>query len=190
MVRFLLYVVCNFFCMEKDKGKIIQEVMKMDADLRRYAATLAPNREDQEDLIQNTYLKVMQYSDQFRSETNLKAWVFTIMRNTYLNDYRRSQRGLVVSEKFVPQGYENFRHNPADDADLHFFVKDINGRIMAKSPDQRKPFEMFVDGYKYQEIADAMVLSIGTVKSRIYFMRKKLMEELRDYVTPTFPRTA
>ena len=162
----------------------------MDADLRRYAATLAPNREDQEDLIQNTYLKVMQYSDQFRSETNLKAWVFTIMRNTYLNDYRRQQRNLVVSEKSVPQGYENSKHNPADDADIHFFVKDINGRIMAKSPDQRKPFEMFVDGYKYQEIADAMGLSIGTVKSRIYFMRKKLMEELRDYVTPTFPRTA
>ena len=162
----------------------------MDADLRRYAATLAPNREDQEDLIQNTYLKVMQYSDQFRSETNLKAWVFTIMRNTYLNDYRRQQRNLVVSEKSVPQGYENSKHNPADDADIHFFVKDINGRIMAKSPDQRKPFEMFVDGYKYQEIADAMGLSIGTVKSRIYFMRKKLMEELRDSVTPTFPRTA
>ena len=176
--------------MENERGNIIQEVMLMDADLRRYATTLAPNREDQEDLIQNTYLKVMQYSDQFRSETNLKAWVFTIMHNTYLNDYRRQQRNLVVSEKSVPQGYENSKHNPADDADIHFFVKDINGRIMAKSPDQRKPFEMFVDGYKYQEIADAMGLSIGTVKSRIYFMRKKLMEELRDYVTPTFPRTA
>jgi len=162
----------------------------MDTDLHRYATTFTANREDQEDLIQNTYLKVMQYSDQFRSETNLKAWVFTIMRNTYLNDYRRSQRGLVVSEKCVPQGYGNSRHDPADDADLHYFVKDINGRIMAKSPDQRKPFEMYLNGYKYQEIADEMGLSIGTVKSRIFFMRKKLMEELRDYVTPTFPRTA
>lgn len=176
--------------MENESGKIIQEVMLMDADLRRYAASLTPVREDQEDLIQNTYLKVMLYSHQYRDETNLKAWVFTIMRNTFLNEYRRNQRGKVVSETSVSQGYENYWHNPADNADVHYFVKDINGRISEKDPDQRKPFEMFVDGYKYQEIADEMGLSIGTVKSRIFFMRKKLMEELRDYVTPTFPKTA
>ena len=74
----------------------------MDADLRRYAASLTPVREDQEDLIQNTYLKVMLYSNQYREETNLKAWVFTIMRNTFLNEYRRNQRNLVVSETHVP----------------------------------------------------------------------------------------
>ena len=176
--------------MENERGNIIREVMLMDADLHRYAASLTPVREDQEDLIQNTYLKVMLYSNQYREETNLKAWVFTIMRNTFLNEYRRNQRNLVVSETHVPQGYENFRYNPADGADIQYFVKDINGRITAKDPDQRKPFEMFVDGYKYQEIADEMGLSIGTVKSRIFFIRKKLMEELRDYVTPTFPRTA
>ena len=162
----------------------------MDADLRRYAASLTPIREDQEDLIQNTYLKVMLCSEQFREETNLKAWVLTIMRNTFLNEYRRNQRKLVVSETHVPQGYENSQYNPADSADVNYYVKDINGRIMAKSPEQRKPFEMFVDGYKYQEIADEMGLSIGTVKSRIFFIRKKLMEELHDYVTPTFPKTA
>jgi RNA polymerase sigma-70 factor (ECF subfamily) len=73
---------------------------------------------------------------------------------------------------------------------MRHYVSEINKKILEKKEDQRKPFEMFLDGYKYQEIAELMNLSIGTVKSRIFFTRKKLMEDLKDYVSPTFPQTA
>ena len=111
------------------------------------------------------------------------------MKNTFINNYRRKQRSKIIVEQNEDLYHlNNYVSSPSDSADMNFYVKDINEKILEKKEDQRKPFEMFLDGFKYQEIADEMNISIGTVKSRIFFTRKKLMEDLKDYVTPTYPQ--
>lgn len=172
--------------------QLVQQVMKLDSNLHQFAASLAKTPQDVEDLVQDTYLKVMQYSSKYSANTNLKAWVYTIMKNTYINAYRRKMRAQTFLDDSADSFYlNNSVSDPCDAADLHYFVTEINEKILEKNEDQRKPFEMYLDGYKYQEIADVMNLSMGTVKSRIYFIRQKLMADLKDYVTPTFPgRTA
>lgn len=170
---------------------LIDKALKYDQGLRQYAFSLTLNQDDANDLVQETYLKIMQNSDYFKENTNLKAWIYTIMKNSFINNYRRKQRSKVFVEQSEDLYHlNNLASNPSDDADMNFYVKDINEKIMEKKEDQRKPFEMFLDGFKYQEIADEMNISIGTVKSRIFFTRKKLMEDLCDYVTPTYPQTA
>lgn len=169
---------------------LIYDVMKYDTELRGFAMKMTQNVTDTEDLMQDTYLKVAQYSSKYTQDTNLKAWVVTIMKNTFINSYRRRQHCKIVSDDYLPAGYENCVTDPSDAADLRYYITEISNSIAAKEESQRKPFEMYLDGYKYQEIADIMQLPIGTVKSRIHFTRKKLMEELQDYVSPTFPRTA
>jgi len=169
------------------KNELITRVLKYDQGLRQYAYSLTLNYDDANDLLQETYLKVIQHSDYYKEDTNLKAWVYTIMKNTFVNNYRRKQRSKIVVEQSEDLYHlNNFVSSPSDAADMNFYVKDINEKILEKKEEQRKPFEMFIDGFKYQEIADAMNISIGTVKSRIFFTRKKLMEELKDYVTPTY----
>ena len=170
-------------------SELVEQVMKFDGSLHQFAASLAKTPQDIEDLVQDTYLKVLQCSNMYSPNTNLKAWVYTIMKNTYINAYRRKVRAKTFLDDTEDSFYlNNSVSNPCDAADLHFYVTEISNKISEKDEEQRKPFEMFLDGYKYQEIADAMNLSMGTVKSRIFFTRKKLMADLKDYVTPTHPR--
>lgn len=165
---------------------IVERALSLQQDLMQYAYSLTVNRYDADDLLQDTYLKVMQYSSYFKSETNLKAWVYTIMKNTFINNYRRKQRSKIVVEQSEDLYHlNNMVTDASDAADAKYYASEINKLILAKDEDQRKPFEMYLDGYKYQEIANEMNISIGTVKSRIFFTRKKLMEDLKDYVTPT-----
>lgn len=173
--------------METMSQPLIERVLNLEQGLRQYAYSLTMNLEDANDLVQDTYMKVIVNSDYYKEDTNLKAWVYTIMKNTFINNYRRKQRSKIMVEQSEDLYHlNNFVSNPSDAADMNFYVKDINEKILEKKEDQRKPFEMFLDGFKYQEIADEMNISIGTVKSRIFFTRKKLMEDLKDYVTPTY----
>lgn len=171
----------------KTSNNLMERVLLLQQDLQKYAYSLTVNHDDAEDLLQDTYLKVMQYSSYFKSETNLKAWVYTIMKNTFINNYRKKQRSKILFDQSEDLYYlNNTVSDAADAADANYYASEINKMILKKNEEQRKPFEMYLDGYKYHEIADQMNISIGTVKSRIFFTRKKLMEDLKDYVTPTY----
>ncbi len=166
---------------------LIDRALKYERGLRLYAYSLTLSYDDADDLLQDTYLKIIQNGEYYKEDSNFKAWIYTIMKNTFINNYRRKQRSKIIVEQSEDLNYlNNLVSNPSDDADMHFYVRDINEKILSKKEDQRKPFEMFVDGYKYQEIANEMNISIGTVKSRIFFTRKKLMNELQDYVKPSY----
>lgn len=168
----------------KENASLIEKTLQMDSHLRQYAVSLTMNLDDAEDLLQDTYLKVMQNENSYKEDTNLKAWVITIMKNTFINNYRRKQRSKVFIDQSEDLYYlSNSVSSNEDNADMHLYYTEINKKIQEKKEEQKKPFEMFIDGYKYQEIADEMNISIGTVKSRIFFMRKRLMEELNDYVS-------
>lgn len=150
--------------------------------LSYFAYTLTNNREKAKDLIQDTYLKALSNSDKYAVDTNLKAWVYTIMKHIFINNYRRS-----VNEKIRLENSEDTillnlkRKSEFALPESKLVLNDIRQSISRLRSDQRIPFEMLTEGYKYIEIADEMNISIGTVKSRIFITRRKLKESLKDY---------
>ncbi len=150
--------------------------------LSRYALKLTANHDDAKDLLQDTFLKALTYQNQFEDSTNLKAWVCTIMKNTFINNYRRMSRQSTTFDNtkdlfFLSQNRDTFNVDP----DSALSEKEINGVIGHLDCEFRTPFRMLVEGFKYKEIAEALDLKIGTVKSRIFFSRKKLATLLYGY---------
>lgn len=155
------------------------QLMTMNDSLRRYAYNLTTNREDAYDLTQETYLKALTNKDKYTDHTNFRAWVFTIMKNTFINNYRKSIRENTAFDNTANLYFLNNSMTssiPAPESVLS--VKEISNKINQLEEEFRIPFEMHYNGYKYKEIADELNLNIGTVKSRIFFSRKKLMEAL------------
>ena len=157
-------------------------VIGLQSNLMSFAYQLTSNREQAEDLLQDTTLKALSNEDKYVDNVNFKGWIFTIMRNIFINNYRQNVRQATVIDKT-----EDLYHlNISQDSGINtpegsYAVKEISVVVNSFSDDYRIPFNMFVAGYKYNEIADKLNLPLGTVKSRIFFARKKLREELKDY---------
>jgi RNA polymerase sigma-70 factor (ECF subfamily) len=143
---------------------------------------LTADRDEAQDLLQDTTLKALDNQDKYVENVNFKGWVFTIMRNIFINNYRRTSRNQTVIDQTedlyhlnLPQesGYETPEGSIA--------VQEITRIINAFAEEYRIPFSMHVAGYKYNEIAEKMNLPLGTVKSRIFFARQKLQHVLSDY---------
>ena len=150
--------------------------------LHYYALSLTADSERADDLLQETFLKALTYREKFTQNTNFKAWIYTIMKNTFINDYRRN-----VKTKNTFEGSNNDFHlmftkdkvYPAPDS--FYSSTEITKSINALEDEYKVPFTMFLDGYKYKEIAEELNLPLGTVKSRIFFTRKKLEKALHEY---------
>jgi RNA polymerase sigma factor (sigma-70 family) len=150
--------------------------------LEYFALSLTKNHDDAQDLLQETFLKAIRNRHRFLEKTNLKAWLYTIMKNTFINNYRRKVRANTI----VDDSQELYLINSADGTGDHNpdsanSLKDMQKAVNGLSEDLRKPFIMHFEGFKYKEIADEMELPIGTVKSRIFSARQKLMDELKDF---------
>jgi RNA polymerase sigma factor (sigma-70 family) len=154
----------------------------MKPNLQRFAMSLTSDRDSALDLLQDTYLKAITYKDKFVDFTNLKAWVFTIMKNTFINNYRRNVKGNTIMDGTKDLFYLN---QPSDKGfispESNYAEGEIEKAIDSLEDEFRVPFRMHLEGYKYKEIADELGLKIGTVKSRIFFTRQKLMLMLKDY---------
>lgn len=158
------------------------KLISLEGNLERFALSLTSNREEAKDLLQETYLKALTYSDKFVEYTNLKAWAYTIMKNTFINNYRKSIReNTTVDSTKDLFLLNNSRESQLVRPDSEYSYKEINKAVDNLEDEFKIPFRMHVEGYKYKEIADALGLKIGTVKSRIFFTRKKLIETLQDY---------
>lgn len=157
-------------------------LIKLKEGLEYYAYSLTNNKDDAKDLVQDTFLKALIYKDKFEDNTNLKAWTYTIMRNTFINNYRRSLKSATIIDRTEDAYYLNTSSKSSYGMpESELSVKELNEAIKNISDEQRIPFEMQYKGYKYKEIAEELNLSIGTVKSRIFFCRKKLISRLREY---------
>jgi RNA polymerase sigma-70 factor, ECF subfamily len=157
------------------------QLIVLEDKLSRFAISLTSNRDDAKDLLQDTMLKAITYRSQYVDYTNLKAWTYTIMKNTFINSYRKNVRQKTVLDNtkdlfLLSQNRDTFNVAP----DSAYTEKEINRAIDKLDDDFKIPFKMHLAGYKYKEIADDLNLKIGTVKSRIFFTRKKLMNELKD----------
>ena len=157
-------------------------LVSLEDNMMKFALSLTADLTRAEDLVQDTFMKAITYKDKFVDYTNLKAWVFTIMKNTFINNYRRSVKENTIIDNSRDLYYIN---QPQDSGflspDSKYSTKEIERVIDTLNDEFRIPFMMHVQGFKYKEIADKLDLKIGTVKSRIFFTRKKLMEILQDY---------
>jgi RNA polymerase sigma factor (sigma-70 family) len=158
------------------------KLVGLESSLERFAYSLTLNREDAKDLLQETYLKALTYRDKFVHNDNFKAWTYTIMKNTFINNYRRNVRQNTYRDNTKDAYFLN--HPKAvgfDDPDSAYSTNELTHTLNNLEDEFRIPFKMHNEGYKYKEIADELNLNIGTVKSRIFFSRKKLMARLRDF---------
>lgn len=157
-------------------------IIGLKGNLQKYAMSLTLDRDNALDLMQDTFLKAIQNKDKFIDETNLKAWIFTIMKNTFINNYRRKMRENTMIDGTQELYYLNM---PSDKGSISpessYSEREIERTIDALESEYRDPFRMHVAGYKYEEIADKLNLKLGTVKSRIFFARQKLMSSLKDF---------
>lgn len=156
-----------------------QQLLALQRNMLNFAYTLTSNREDAYDLLQETSLRVLDSEDKYNSDTNFKGWVFTIMRNLFINGYRANLRSAVV----VDRSDDLYQLNMSQESGLEtpdgaVTVKEINAVLASFNAEYREPFTMFVQGYKYTEIAQNLHLPLGTVKSRIYQARQKLQKML------------
>lgn len=149
--------------------------------LKGFAYNFTRNVEEAEDLLQDTMLKALRYKDHFQDGTNFKGWLFTIMRNIFINNYKRKKLQNTITDSTTNQFYLNYGKVSEDTVSSRINEKDITKAIDGLSYEFRKPFQMFMDGHHYDEIATEMNIPMGTVKSRIFHARKRLMSELNDF---------
>jgi RNA polymerase sigma-70 factor (ECF subfamily) len=155
------------------------QLTTLESALERFAMSLTSNREDALDLVQETYLKALTYREKFTDYSNLKAWVYTIMKNSFINKYRRTVRENTTFDNTTDLYYLNNAGQSNTYSPIsEISVAEIHEHIDSLEEEFRVPFEMHRQGYKYKEIAEILDLKIGTVKSRIFFGRKKLMEAM------------
>ena len=148
--------------------------------LKSFALSLTHNIDDALDLLQDTYVKAITYREKFEDSTNLRAWLFTIMKNTFINAYRRNRK----TKQLISKGDEialnrAFKQNSYDHCESRMNAKEIIRQIETLEDQYKVPFTRYYTGYKYEEIAHEMNLPLGTIKSRIFIARKILMESLK-----------
>lgn len=155
------------------------ELVNLQSNLLSFAYQLTSDREAAADLLQETTLKALDNEEKYTSDANFKGWVFTIMRNIFINNYRRNVRqATIVDTSEDLYQINSYQESALESPEDTIAVKDINNLLKSFDADFRIPFNMHIAGYKYSEIAEKMNLPVGTVKSRIFFTRKRLRAAL------------
>ena len=155
------------------------KLINLEESLMRFAIGLTNHEDDAKDLVQDTFLKALKFCDKFVHESNFKAWTFTIMKNTFINNYRRVKRNKDYNNQMKGGFYLNYPHaSGSDHPDYVITSKEFEKTIDSLENNFKLPFKMHHEGFKYKEIAKILDLNIGTVKSRIFFARKELIKQL------------
>lgn len=155
---------------------------KISKSLRPFALRLTKDAEDANDLLQETMLKAFTNRDKFTEGTNLKAWLYTIMKNTFITNYQRLVRRNTFIDTTENLHFINSSDNTTDNlAYSEFALDDIDLAIKKLDESYKTPFLMHYRGFKYHEIADKLKIPIGTVKNRIHIARKELKDLLKQY---------
>ena len=150
--------------------------------LKPFAFSLTRDNEVAKDLFQETLYKALSNHDKYNAGTNIKAWLYTIMRNIFINDYRRKAKRKTIFQNPA----EEFLLNPAstttkNTAETTIQLKEIKEAIHELPEIFKTPFLMYFEGFRYHEISEALNEPLGTIKSRIHFARKLLKEQLNRF---------
>jgi RNA polymerase sigma factor (sigma-70 family) len=164
------------------QAEFTQEIARLQPTLKSFTHRFTFDREESRDLVQDTLLKALTYRDKFRKDTNLTGWLYTIMRNTYINKYRKAQRertGRDLTKELYHLNVEDQHTFNRPQESVQF--KEIWKNVTSIQEDLLVPFKMHVTGYKYEEIAHRLAIPIGTVKNRIFHARKEIQKKLQGY---------
>lgn len=157
-------------------------ISKASKSLRPFAIRLTKDTDDANDLLQDTLMKAFLNKDKYSEGTNLKAWLYTIMKNTFITNYQKMIRKNTFIDTSDNLHYINLNENATEnDAYSSFMMRDINIAVDALDSSYKMPFEMYYKGFKYHEIAETLSIPIGTVKNRIHIARKELKDRLQVY---------
>ena len=158
------------------------KLLSIQSNLLNFAYLLTSNRDDAYDLLQDPTLKVLDNQDKYVDNVNFKGWVFTIMRNIFNNNYRKTMRSNTMLDNTEDLIYLNMPQDSGiETPEGSLAAGEITDVINSFPDDYRVPVSMHVSGYKYTEIAEHTGLPLGTVKSRIFFARQRLQKALADY---------
>ena len=149
--------------------------------MMNFALTLTADREDAMDLTQETSLRVLDNLEKYTDNRNFKGWVLTVMRNIFINNYRRVLRSQTVVEQDIDLYHlESTTESSIETPESACRLQEIPKAIGELNDELRVPFTMYVSGYRYNEIADALGIPLGTVKSRIFFARQALKTKIEE----------
>ncbi len=150
--------------------------------LKPFAMTLTRDMEAAKDLIQETLYRALANREKYNAGTNIKAWMYTIMRNIFINNYRRSAKQNTIFDN-TPNDYllDYNQFSTANAAEATLSLKEIKEAVYELPEIFKNPFELYFEGYKYHEIADILAEPLGTIKSRIHFARKLLKQQLTRF---------
>lgn len=157
--------------------KFGKDLVKYEAELRPAAFNLTRNKEEMEDLVQDTFYRALTNSDKFENGTNIKAWLFTIMRNNFINNYHKKKRTETLALK---TDTNNSRLSDRNESRRAFIADDINKAMKEVSGDFTEAFIMYHEGFHYNEISERLNVPLGTIKSRIFSARKGLQTKLTE----------
>lgn len=150
--------------------------------LKPFAITLTRDSEMAQDLYQETLYRALANKEKYNVGTNIKAWMYTIMRNIFINNYRRRARQNTIFDNtgndFLLDKGQAVASN---DAEAVLKLKDIQKAMHSLPEIFRNPFLLYFEGYRYHEIANMLNEPLGTIKSRIHFARKLLKEQIQRF---------
>ena len=160
-----------------------KDLIGVQEELLRFAYKLTANREEANDLLQETSLKALDNEEKYVPDTNFKGWMYTIMRNIFINNYRK----IVRDQTFVDTTDNYYHLNLPQDSGFEstegaYDLKEMHRIVNALPREYKIPFSMHVSGFKYREIAEKLGLPLGTVKRRKIFTLQRLQQEMKDYV--------
>jgi len=161
------------------------QLSSLSGPLHTFAYKLTKNSEEAKDLYQETAFRAISNIDKFIPGTNLKAWLLTIMKNIFINNYRKNVKTRTIIDStenlyYINSGAASIKNS----AESNIMMNELGSMVESLDESLRVPFEMHYLGHKYQEIAEVLRLPLGTVKSRIFFARKELKEMIeRKYQT-------
>jgi len=159
-----------------------KKLLGMQENMMNFALMLTANRDDAQDLMQDTTLKVLDNQEKFVDNVNFKGWVLTVMRNIFINNYHKVVRTqTVIDQNTDVYNLEVLNDSGFDSPDGSYQIQEITGAIENLNSELKIPFSLYLSGYKYNEIAERLELPLGTVKSRIYFARQELQQVLKDF---------
>jgi len=157
--------------------RIQDQLMSVNSTLKAFSLKLTGNAADAEDLYQDTAMRIIANADKYQENTNFKAWAVTIMRNVFINNYRKKVRRGVILDQTSNNYYLNSGDNSIkNDGEGNVAFGELLKMVNRLGDEFRVPFWMAYQGYKYDEIAERLDVPLGTVKSRIFFARKKLQK--------------
>lgn len=150
--------------------------------LRSHALRYTKNDDDADDLVQDTMIKAIRFYKNFEEGTNIKGWLFVIMRNTFINDYRKNtKKNALITQSEEISSQDLSLSATTNQATGSFIMSDIQKALASIPETYSIPFIRYFEGHKYQEIADEFSMPIGTVKTRIHVAREMLKKYLKTY---------